>query len=255
LIHDCLSFAELVDRYFRVCVKTSIDGDQVEVILNGVTIAGGAGIPLPPRAGAIRVEGTLIPGVNKLTVRALNVGSVMPNTAIVQIDKNDVLQGEPRRFLGSPSSSFDVDYYFGFPQIGVSQGRHPQSAQHIQEAWAGLPSEFRPSTTKIATARLLEIDRSGKSKRRDDTMEGLEFCPLYHVNPKDGKLMRDERDEYPPALFKENDGNAHLKCIYAWDNGGSGASFGRQINSYKAKPTSNAVKLKNTDVVEMVIAP
>jgi len=234
---------------------TAIDGDLVTVFVNSTLVAGGIDAPLPPPAGALKVQATLVPGINTIVVRSLNLGLVPLNTAVIEIDNNDVLQGEPRRINASPIAGGVNIYEFGFPQIGVSQGRYPQSAQHIQEAWAGLPSEFRPSTTKIATARLLEIDRSGKSKRRDDTMEGLEFCPLYHVNPKDGKLMRDERDEYPPALFKENDGNAHLKCIYAWDNGGSGASFGRQINSYKAKPTSNAVKLKNTDVVEMVIAP
>ena len=244
------------DRYFQVCVKTSIDGDQVEVILNGVTIAGGAGIPLPPRAGAIRVEGTLMPGVNKLTVRALNVGSVMPNTAIVQIDKNDVLQGEPRRFLGSPSSGFDVDYYFGFPQIGVSQGNHPQSAQHIQEAWAGLPSEFRPSTIEIATARLLTIDRPGIGLRRSQSIpSSMASCPEYHINPNNGKLQIDQRDEYPPAMFRENKGNAHLKCINGWDNGGSGKSFDLQISNYRVKPTSSPVALARDNVVEFVITP
>ena len=196
-----------------------------------------------------------MPGTNKLTVGALNVGSVMPNTAVVQIDKNDVLEGEPIRFLGSPSSGFDVDYYFGFPQIGVSQGRHPQSAQHIQEAWADLPSEFRPSTTEIATARLLTIDRPGIKKRRADSLRGLLSCPLFHTNPNNGKLQIDQRDEYPPAMFRENKGNAHLKCINGWDNGGSGKSFDLQISNYRAKPTSNPVALERDNVVEFVITP
>lgn len=65
-----------------------------------------------------------------------------------------------------------------------------------------------------------------------------------------------DRDEYPQAVFEENLGSAHIKCISSSDNRGSGSSVGLQINTYKF--TDNPAeqpqpRLDNGDTIEFVV--
>ena len=62
--------------------------------------------------------------------------------------------------------------------IAVSRGRHPQSAQHVDDAQqAGQPS-------------VLTIDRAGAKARRRQSLLG---------HPTTRRNL--DRDEYPPAMF------------------------------------------------------
>ncbi len=94
----------------------------------------------------------------------------------------------------------DVDY----PQIVVSKSKYPESALHIEEA------------LKNGKPDILTIDRKGAKARRK---EALKDIPI-----KSGL----DRDEYPPALFKEGGEGASVKHINPSDNRGSGKCIGNQ---------------------------
>jgi len=255
---------------------TRVDGDQVEVLLNGVVIAGGAGIPLPPKSGAIKVKvfceegaavGIPLPaavgairvpfklGANKLTVRALNVGSVMPNTSIIQLDNNDVLKGEPIRFLAGASSGSAIDYYFGFPQIGFPAATYPESAQHVLDAWAGAPMSIplngntAPTVTR-SYPHLLTLQRGVDINGLTPVQRGRKSTAQYRPR---GCPPNYEADEYPPKIFEENFGTAHIKCILGTDNSGSGGTFANTnpsgFNNYRF--TGDVIP--NDSVVEFVL--
>ena len=88
--------------------------------------------------------------------------------------------------------------------ITVSRGRHPQSAQHVDDAQnAGHPTE-------------LTIDRHGATQRRRESMRG---------NPRQPGL---DRDEYPPAMFREGGTGSSVRGIDPSDNRGAGSSMGHQ---------------------------
>ena len=59
-----------------------------------------------------------------------------------------------------------------------------------------------------------------------------EFCPT--VSGKD-------RDEYPPAVFKEGGSGADVRTIDPSDNGGAGSSIGNQISDI---PEGTTVQIK-----------
>ena len=89
--------------------------------------------------------------------------------------------------------------------VGVSRSRYPQSAQHIDDAQrAG-----RPST--------LTVDRAGASGRRAEALRGR------------GTRRGLDRDEYPPAVFREGGSGSSVRHINPGDNRGAGASIGNQL--------------------------
>ncbi|HFD9223630.1 TPA: NucA/NucB deoxyribonuclease domain-containing protein, partial [Salmonella enterica] len=91
--------------------------------------------------------------------------------------------------------------------IIINKSKYPESAKHIEEAQAaGKPT-------------VLTIDRSGATKRRQ---ESLKDTPS--VKGKD-------RDEYPPAMFKEGGSGASVKPITPSDNRGAGACIGAQCRN------------------------
>ncbi|WP_336769044.1 hemagglutinin repeat-containing protein [Pantoea endophytica] len=88
--------------------------------------------------------------------------------------------------------------------ITVDKSKYPESAKHIEDAQdAGYPST-------------LTIDRSGANQRR---RESLKDTPV--VSGKD-------RDEYPPAMFKEGGEGSSIRPIAPSDNRGAGACIGIQ---------------------------
>ncbi|WP_216636495.1 RHS repeat-associated core domain-containing protein [Endozoicomonas ascidiicola] len=88
--------------------------------------------------------------------------------------------------------------------VKISRKKYPESARHIEDAQvSGHP-------------KVLTIDRAGKSSNRRASLKG--------VPTKKGL----DRDEYPPAMFKEGGGGASVRHIPRSDNRGSGASFGAQ---------------------------
>jgi len=86
----------------------------------------------------------------------------------------------------------------------VSKSKHPESAQHILDAQAAE----QPKT--------LTINRAVAAQNRKDSLRG--------VKTKTGK----DRDEYPPAMFKEGGSNASVRHIDPSDNRSSGSSIGAQ---------------------------
>jgi RHS repeat-associated protein len=94
-------------------------------------------------------------------------------------------------------------------RITVDSARYPQSAAHIARAQAaGHP-------------RTLTINRAGATANRREALRGMPT--------KAGK----DRDEYPPAMFKEGGRGASREYISPGDNRGSGASIANQCSNLK----------------------
>ncbi len=107
---------------------------------------------------------------------------------------NVVRQGGRRGRGGKPTKP---------KRIVVSRKKHPQSARHLEDAGA--------------TGRPLTVDRGGAAARRKAALKG--------TKPKPGL----DRDEVPPAVFKEGGKGASVRGIDPSDNRGSGSSIGHQI--------------------------
>ena len=86
----------------------------------------------------------------------------------------------------------------------VDGKKYPESAKHIRDAQAaGHP-------------KVLTIHRPGTKGNRKASLKGIPTKP--------GK----DRDEYPPAMFKEGGQGASVRHIASSDNQGAGASIGNQ---------------------------
>jgi RHS repeat-associated protein len=93
--------------------------------------------------------------------------------------------------------------------VRVSRSAHPDSAAHVERAQAaGQP-------------RTLTVDRAGAAARRREALRGMPT--------KKGM----DRDEYPPAMFKEGGNGASTEHVPSPDNRGSGSSLGRQCRGVK----------------------
>jgi RHS repeat-associated protein len=88
--------------------------------------------------------------------------------------------------------------------ITVDRGRYPESAKHIEDAQAA----GHPST--------VTIDRTGAAARRQQA--------LSKTPARSGA----DRDEYPPAMFKEGGKGSSVRYINPSDNRGAGACIGAQ---------------------------
>lgn len=105
-------------------------------------------------------------------------------------------------------------------KLSVSKSKHPESAKHIQDA------------QKSGQPKTLTVDRAGTKDRRKEAMEGKE--------KESGK----DRDEYPPAMFKEGGKNASVKNIDPSDNRGSGACIGNQC---RGLPDGTQIEIEVVD--------
>lgn len=111
---------------------------------------------------------------------------------------------------------------FGFGEeqprdVTIDKERHPQSAEHARDAQrAGQPDT-------------LTIDREGRDANRRDALRGTKSMP--------GK----DRDEYPPAMFKEGGKGASVRHIDPSDNRGAGACMGAQC---KDLPDGTRVRIR-----------
>jgi Deoxyribonuclease NucA/NucB len=101
--------------------------------------------------------------------------------------------------------------------VEISKSKYPESAKHITDAQeAGHP--------KVVT-----IDRGGAKANRKASLKG--------IATKKGK----DRDEYPPAMFKDGGKGASVRHIDPSDNRGSGSCIGAQCRGLK---DGTKVKLK-----------
>jgi len=104
--------------------------------------------------------------------------------------------------------------------VTISKSRHPESAKHVQDAQkAGQPST-------------LTIDRQGAKTRRREALRDQPTQPGT------------DRDEYPPAMFKEGGSGGSVRNIPSSDNRGSGACVGAQCRDF---PNGTKVNIKVTD--------
>jgi hypothetical protein len=111
----------------------------------------------------------------------------------VDIPKIDPLDETVESLDDKPIKTITIDY-----------NRHPESAQHIDEAISnGHPD-------------ILTINRSKAKENRSKSLHGIKT-----IKGKD-------RDEYPPAMFEEGGESASVKHINSSDNRGSGSCIGRQ---------------------------
>ena len=89
-------------------------------------------------------------------------------------------------------------------EVTVSRERYPESAQHIDDAVAqGHPD-------------VLTIDRAGATQNRAESLDG--------IPTRTGQ----DRDEFPPAMFREGGDGASVRYIDPSDNRGAGACIGNQ---------------------------
>jgi len=103
-------------------------------------------------------------------------------------------------------------------ELVVDHVKYPESADHIREAqrgqiWTG--STYVQGTPKPS---VLTIERTNSRKNRRDSLRGIATRPP------------EERDEYPPAMFKEGGKGASVKYIDGPDNGGSGSVMGSALS-------------------------
>ncbi|GGP52439.1 NucA/NucB deoxyribonuclease domain-containing protein [Saccharothrix coeruleofusca] len=101
--------------------------------------------------------------------------------------------------------------------IVIDSKKYPESAAHIKDAQKTLG---KPS--------ILTIDRTGAKQNRKDSLRGVPTQP------------KKDRDEYPPAVFKEGGSGASIKHIASGDNRGSGAVIGQAI---KGLPNGAVIQL------------
>jgi len=107
----------------------------------------------------------------------------------------------------------------------IHRSKHPQTAQHIEEA------------QRLGQPSVLTIDRSGAAARRHEAMA--------HVDrPKDHRVRGRDRDEYPPAMTREGGGNSDVRYVGAPDNRGAGRVFGHQTRHL---PDGSRVSVHVTD--------
>jgi hypothetical protein len=109
--------------------------------------------------------------------------------------------------------------------VYVNGNRYPESAGHIDDAQNGTSYKgevkvdgYRPQPSELT------LDRENAEKNRKDSLRGI---------PPAAKGY--DRDEYPPATFREGGKGASVKNIPQSDNRGAGASIGYQLNHYTAK--------------------
>lgn len=115
------------------------------------------------------------------------------------------------------SSDETADAVKATRKVEVSASRHPESARHIQDA----QSSGHPQT--------LTIDRGNAAANRRDSLRDVPTKPGL------------DRDEYPPAMFKEGGEGASVRHINPSDNRGAGSCIGAQC---RGLPDGTRVKIE-----------
>ncbi len=179
---------------------------------------------------------------------------VTPGIAINETDlvasSIGAILGGKLRLVTALQTGQKAEFDVGFPRIYVRNSTHPQSTCHIAEAWQIPPVAMEQpipgkSGNPLQTSypRVLTIT----SKAMTDKNRAASTKDYVCLNFQNGR--REQRDEYPQATFVENYGSAHIKCINASDNEGSGSTIGNQMKSYGPRK----VKLILGDTIEIVL--
>lgn len=153
-----------------------------------------------------------------------------------KIANNDGLtgKGSRKRIRRQADARLKIDTALGGHreydvEMVVDGNKYRESAEHIREAQRGDNyAGAHPSGNKTHQPSILTIDTAGADGRRTESLRGIPTQP-----PND-------RDEYPPAMFKEGGAGASVKYIPAKDNQGSGSSMG---NALRGLPPGTRVKI------------
>jgi hypothetical protein len=135
----------------------------------------------------------------------VTVGVVMVANSAQQIAQTMGDTGEQTADSATPSDSDSADDEL--PEVVIPKDKYPETAGHIEDAVRdGHPDE-------------LTIDRAGAKNRRKDS--------LKDKHRETGK----DRDEYPPAMFREGGKGASVRNIKPSDNRGAGSCMGAQCRN------------------------
>jgi hypothetical protein len=113
--------------------------------------------------------------------------------------------------MTDPTHARDWDY-----DVTVHRSQYPESAAHIEQAQSGTIWHGDTETTGRPRPSVLTIDRDGADLNRENSLRG--------IDTRSGV----DRDEYPPAMFREGGSGASVKYVPSGDNQGAGASIGNQ---------------------------
>lgn len=255
----------ILRRPFKVRIYDGAfqDGDIVRVTFNGRTINPALLITNAGQTFEFSEAQGLKRGVNLLEIAAINEGSEPPNTPSIEYSADQTLNGQLlKQTLGlNPGQSFVTTV--GFPQIAICRTRvrfpcltrpFPESSQHVLEAIGNPPEPIRAALKPRATGnplrgrypRLLTIDRDNGTTRRNRSTAPYAACPRRNG-------QRQQLDEYPPAVFLENLGSAHIKCILGSDNQGAGSTFGFQLRAYAEVLGNPVYRLDGGVTIEFIV--
>ncbi len=143
---------------------------------------------------------------------AYNAASTMADPCVSGADKLgiagqlalDILLPGGSKVFGLTSKLASKGSNGAIKSIKISKNKYPETAQHIQDAQAaGHP-------------KVLTIDRAGTKQNRKESLKGIPTQP------------NKDRDEYPPAMFKEGGEGASVRHINPSDNRGAGKTMGLQ---------------------------
>nr|MCU0687149.1 polymorphic toxin-type HINT domain-containing protein [Polyangiaceae bacterium] len=104
-----------------------------------------------------------------------------------------------------------------YKEVTLSKKRYPESAAHIEDA----QKNGKPTT--------LTVDRGGAAGRRKESLAGVP------------RQVGKDRDEYPPAMFKEGGKGASVRPVTPSDNRGAGSCIGHQCSGL---PNGTTVVIK-----------
>jgi len=201
----------------------AIDGDAVNLLFNGMPIPG---VPSPIVLSAppgitftVQLDPTdLLPDhANRLELIAVNEGYGSPTTIGLALDASQVAAGQTQFYAGLRTGR-SIDLTMGMGIIRYDPVKYPESSAHAAEAQG------------LGYARIVTVDRRGKNARRRSSIAN------YELNPINGlKQNREQQDydEYPPAMFLENGGMAHVRPIDKSDNRGQGSTIGHLARPFE----------------------
>jgi Deoxyribonuclease NucA/NucB len=232
-------------------VDSHRDGDVVNVLYNGNLILKNLLLtPWPGKTVTLTLQPSdLLPRkANVLQFQAVNTGSLLSFSASVGVDLipglaatvfqhkgNNNISVYPqaaRHFISK--NAYSTPMRLGLGLMCFDHRKWPQSTDHVRRAQAGLPDiRGRKNSVRIVTRDSLGLAADARTKaRRAVSLLGY---------PSRGPLF--DRDEYPPAMFIENGGKAHIQHMPKADNRASGGFLSKLMTPYK-----------NTDQVELVDA-
>ncbi|MFZ3597333.1 NucA/NucB deoxyribonuclease domain-containing protein [Streptomyces sp. BH104] len=113
-------------------------------------------------------------------------------------------------------------------ELVLDKNKYPESARHIEDAQNGTIWRGNRKRTDTPMPDVLTIDRNGADDNRADSLRGI---------PTDSPR---DRDEYPPAMYKEGGTGASVRYIAAKDNQGSGSAMGSAV---RGLPDGTRVKI------------